>query len=100
MSLDQIPGGARVLLDANVILLAIRGRSKQCGFFLERCAAGAVDGQIPLHVLMEITHQLMIVEAKDLGLPPSSNPARKLSSTPDIFGRLRGYLEKIDGLLG
>ena len=44
MSLNDIPDGASVLLDANIVIYAKRGESVQCRRLLERCASGDVRG--------------------------------------------------------
>jgi len=44
MSLNDIPDGGSVLLDANIVIYAKRGESAQCRRLLERCASGDVHG--------------------------------------------------------
>ena len=44
MTLDDIPSGSTILIDANVLIYARRGMSGQCRRLLERCAAHEVIG--------------------------------------------------------
>ena len=44
MSLNDIPDGGSVLLDANIVIYAKRGESARCRRLLERCASGDVHG--------------------------------------------------------
>ena len=44
MSLETIPPGSRVLIDANILIYARRGMSEQCRGLLERCAQREVSG--------------------------------------------------------
>ncbi len=99
MNLDDIRNGARVFLDASVLIHGIRRSSAQCRGLLIRCASGSVEGVISTVVLAEVGHRRMMEEAKAKGLI-GSNPARALGTQPELVRQLSGYAEEIRDLLG
>jgi predicted nucleic acid-binding protein len=98
MNLDDIHNGSRVLIDANILIYALRGSSPQCRALLTRCDAGAVEGWITTSIVAEFSHRRMIQEAQALGLV-SSNPARSLAEKPSILRQLNRYQEEVRDLL-
>jgi predicted nucleic acid-binding protein len=98
-SLDCVPDGSRVLVDANILLYAAAGHSPQSLRFLHRCAEGALDGIVTTVILAEFTHRRTLQEAQALGLV-ASNPARALSERRELLGRLGGYSLEVRDLLG
>ena len=99
MSLDAIPAGARVLVDANILIYAKRGMSAQCRRFLERCAQRAISGVLTTIVVAEFCHRRMMQEAQSRGLS-GSNPAKALSQNPALVRQLTQYRQDIEDLLG
>lgn len=99
MRLAKIPDGARIFVDANIILYALAGQSDQCHAFLSRCASGQVEGWITTIVAAEICHRRMMMEARVRGLV-SSNPARELGRKPAATRKLFAYAEEVRALLG
>jgi predicted nucleic acid-binding protein len=81
MSLDAIPAGARVLIDANILIYAKRAISKQSRKLLERCAQQEVSGVLTTIVVAEFCHRRMMQEAQSRGLS-GSNPAKALAQNP------------------
>ena len=74
MSLDSIPAGSAVLLDANILIYARRGMSEQCRRLVARCATGEIHGAITTIAVAEFCHRRMMQEAQSLGLA-AANPA-------------------------
>ena len=99
MSLDAIPAGARVLVDANILIYAKRGMSAQCRRFLERCAQRAISGVLTTIVVAEFCHRRMMQEAQSRGLS-GSNPAKALSQNPALVRQLTQYRQDMEDLLG
>jgi predicted nucleic acid-binding protein len=85
MSLDDIPNGGAVLLDANVVIYAKRGNSAQCRRLLVRCTGGEVRGFMAVIAVAEFCHRRMMQEAQSLGLA-ASNPARALGQDRGVAG--------------
>jgi predicted nucleic acid-binding protein len=100
MNLDHIRGGEAVLVDANVIIYAIQRASGQCRRMLDRCATEEVRGILPLHILAEVMHRLMLAEAQDYHWVRTPNPARGLAQKPERIRALHRHATAIRDLLG
>jgi predicted nucleic acid-binding protein len=98
MSLDAIPAGTRVLIDANILIYARRGMSAQCRHLLERCAQREVSGALTTLVVAEFSHRRMMQEAQNRGLS-GSNPAKALAQNPALVRQLTQYSQEIEDLL-
>lgn len=98
MSLDAIPAGAWVLLDANIFIYARRAMSGQCRRLLERCAQRDVNGVLTTIVLAEFCHRRMVQEAQSQGLS-GSNPAKALAQNPTLVRQLNQYRQEVQDLL-
>lgn len=98
MSLDAIPAGARVLIDANILIYAKRAISKQSRKLLERCAQQEVIGVLTTIVVAEFCHRRMMQEAQSRGLS-GSNPAKALAQTPALVRQLAQYRQEVEDLL-
>ena len=99
MTIESIPAGSRCCIDANVLIYAERGHSKQAKALLARCAEAAIVGIIPLAALAEVCHRLMLIEARSTGKLAGSNPARKLAARPELVQSLHLYRTKLEDLL-
>jgi predicted nucleic acid-binding protein len=93
LTLDELPDGSDVFVDANIFVYHYTAASSSCQRFVDRCAAGTLRGVTSLHVLLEVAHRLMIVEAQQAGLVRGANPRQKLAGSPEIVRRLRRYEE-------
>lgn len=89
MNIDNLPSGARVAVDANIIIYHFTGTSKQCSFFLERARRGELAAYIPTHIALELLHRLMMLEAVADGHIQSGSPAKKMSSKPELVRSLQ-----------
>jgi len=98
MSLDAIPVGARVLIDANILVYAKRAMSAQCRRLLERCAQHEVTGVLTTVVVAEFCHRRMMQEAQSRGLT-GSNPAKALAQNPALVCQLTQYRQEVEDLL-
>jgi predicted nucleic acid-binding protein len=96
MQLDRVPDHHRVFVDATVCIYHFAGASLQCTRFLERCEHGTIAGVIGAHVLAEIAHRLMTVEAIRRGLVTSGNVATKLRAKPEAVRQLSLYQTNLD----
>ena len=99
MNLNDIVTDEPVLVDANILLYAIRNESPQCQRFLTRCALGEIIGILPMHVLSEIMHRLMIAEARENGWITGANPAKQLASKPERIRLLTRYEKHVRDIL-
>jgi predicted nucleic acid-binding protein len=63
MKLEDLPDGARVFVDANILIYHFSGISVECRAFLQRCEVKQVEAFTGVHILLEVTHRLMVLEA-------------------------------------
>src|SRR2546427_4403741 len=91
MKLEDLPSGARIFVDANILIYHFSGISLECRAFLQRCESRQVEAFTGVHILLEITHRLMVLEALQKGLITGGQPARKLKEQPEIIKSLRAY---------
>jgi len=97
--LSEVPTGARVLIDANIFIYHFTGVSEECTRFLERCERGEVLGITGVHLLLEVLHRLMMIEAVMEGWVSPGNVARKLKERPEVVRKLRRYQEQGEAIL-
>jgi predicted nucleic acid-binding protein len=95
MKLENLPRGARIFVDANILIYHFSGISLECRAFLQRCESRQVEAFTGVHILLEITHRLMVLEALQKGLITGGQPARKLKEQPEIIKGLREYNQSV-----
>jgi predicted nucleic acid-binding protein len=100
LGLVEVPAGARILIDANIFIYHFTGASGECTQFLERCERGEVVGVTGVHLLLEVLHRLMMIEAVVGGLVTPGDVARKLRERPEVVRRLHRYQEQVELILG
>jgi len=91
MTLSQIPDGEWVVIDTNILIYANQGQSADCLGFLRRCASGALQGIVPLPMVAELVHTLMLIEARENKWIGRQNPSRALAARPDLVRRVIRY---------
>ncbi len=99
MNLSQIPHGSRVLVDANILIYASQGVSRQCVDFVARCADGDYAAMVPANTLAEVAHNNMVEEARATGLVEGKNPVRSLERRPAVVKGLHLYENALQSLL-
>ncbi len=100
-SLQGIPSGADVFIDANIFVYALLRQSEDCRGLLLRCARQDVLGVTTLDTISEATHRLMCAEAMKLGIIARErrNPAVVLKRTPDAVAALHTYWSQTQAIL-
>jgi predicted nucleic acid-binding protein len=81
-TLKEIEAGAAVFIDANIFLYHYAGISEDCTEFLGRCASGELKGTTAAHLVAEVLHRAMIMEAMAKNLAPKSNATGRALSSP------------------
>lgn len=80
MTFDGIPAGVAVFLDANILVYHFTAHSQfgsACTRLLERIERQEVRGMTSAHVLADVAHRLMTIEAMNrLGWPATRLAAR------------------------
>lgn len=95
-TLEALPSGASVFVDATVFVYHFTGASAACKAFLARCAGGDIEARTSVVVLAEVTHRLMLGEAVSRGLVAGPNVLRKVRAQPEIVRQLVAYNEQVD----
>jgi len=95
MKLEDLPSGARIFVDANVLIYHFAGISLECRAFLQRCESRQIEAFTGVHILLEITHRLMVLEALQKELITGGQPARKLKEHPEIIKSLHEYNQSV-----
>lgn len=96
--LDSIPDGACIFTDANIFIYWLLSQSGQCSNLITRCTSEGVLGATSFAVVNEVTHRLMILEARNMGLIAAAN-VRTLERNPRIISALDGYWATVEILL-
>ena len=91
MTLDEIPSGLKVFVDATIFVYHFSGTSPACRRFLERCESGQLKAVTSAAALVEVSHRLMMMEAVSRGLVSPGNVAKKLRKKPGVVKKLYTY---------
>jgi len=91
VNLADIRPGTWVAIDTNILVYANQRRSPECIDFLKRCAEGSLQGVVPMPMVAELVHALMLIEARENNWIERANPARALAERPDLVRRLIRY---------
>ncbi len=100
MKLSEIRTGELVVIDTNILVYANQQKSRECAQLLNRCARGEVEGIVPMPMVAETMHTLMLIEARENGWIDRSNPSRTLSERPELVQRLTIYEKQVHQFLG
>ena len=95
MQLEDVPDGEQIFVDANILIYHFSGISSACRTFLQRCESMQVEAFTGVHILLEVAHRLMMLEALHKGLIAGGQLARKLKEQPEIVKSLREYNRSI-----
>jgi predicted nucleic acid-binding protein len=95
MQLEDVPDGEQIFVDANILIYHFSGISSACRTFLQRCESRQVEAFTGVHILLEVAHRLMMLEALHKGLISGGQLARKLKEQPEIVKSLREYNRSI-----
>jgi predicted nucleic acid-binding protein len=91
MNLDDVPQGERLFVDANIFIYHFSRVSLECRGFFARCESKQLEAFTGTHVVLEVAHRLMILEALHKGLISGGQPARKLKEKPEVVKALSDY---------
>ena len=102
MTFDDIPSGAVVFIDANCLVYAATSEPQygaSCQRLLEQVENRLLQGCTSAHVLGELSHRLMTIEAALTLGRPMTGIANWLRRNPAEVQRLSQYRLSIDDLL-
>jgi len=95
MNLADIKAGDWVVIDTNILVYANQQKCEECVRLLQRCALREVTGIVPMPMVAELIHTLMLIEARENGWIERSNPARALAEHPEQVRRLARYENQV-----
>jgi predicted nucleic acid-binding protein len=98
MDLNDLPNGASVFIDANIFVYHFTGLSQECRDLLERSERGEIVSVTGAHVILEVLHRLMAIEAVSKGLITPGQPAKKLKRNPKAIRALCDYNRCVDDI--
>jgi predicted nucleic acid-binding protein len=99
MTFTDAPAGAAVFVDANTFvyhLIADPAVGAACTALLDRIDNQDIEGVTSAHVLAEMAHKLMTLEAQQLFGWPASGLANRLKRHPNEVRRLAWHKRGID----
>lgn len=99
LPLTDLPAGQTVFIDANIFIYHFTGLSQECSSFLERCERGELWGVTAVHILLEVLHRLMMIEAVTKKLVTPGNVAKKLRTRPNVVKQLADYQTQTETIL-
>ena len=86
--LDELPSGAVVFLDANIVIAHFLQQSQSCTFFLERLWRQDILGVTSVLVLSEVRHGLLRAEVCATRHLPAQGAVRFLREHPEVITTL------------
>jgi predicted nucleic acid-binding protein len=95
MKLEDVPAGTTIFVDANILIYHFSGLSLECQAFLQRCESRQVDAYTGAHIVLEVMHRLMMLEALQKGFITGGQPARRLKEHPEIVKGLQAYNQSV-----
>ena len=99
MILSEIPPGASVFIDANVFVYHFAPHPQlqaPCQKFLERILQGEISGVTSTHVLINVAHRLMTIEAMVAYGWPASGIAYRLQRHSTEVQKLTVYRQSVE----
>jgi len=100
MKLSEIRAGEWVVIDTNILVYTNQRQSRECLEFLGRCASGELRGVVPVPMVAELVHALMLIEARENNWIERANPSRALAERPDLVRRLSRYEAQVREFFG
>src|SRR4051812_42086475 len=102
MTLADVPAGATVFVDANVFVFALAGHAVHgaaCDAFLDRVENQEIFGVTSTHVLGEVVHRMMTIEASDRFGWPAQGIANRLRRYPTEVQQLVRPRQSLDEIV-
>lgn len=91
MRSNELPEGNVLFIDSNILIYHFSGVSDECSGLLERCERGELKGVTSTHILAEVLHRLMMIEAVEKKVASPGEIAKGLKTNPDGVRKLRDY---------
>jgi predicted nucleic acid-binding protein len=101
MTLADVAAGDSVFIDANTLIYHCTldpAHGPSCTDFLDRVGRGEVAGFVSTHVLAEVAHRLMVLEAAKALAKPQGSMVKYLKKHPAEIQRLTGFRQAVTDL--
>lgn len=102
MTLDQVPAGAPVFVDANILVYHFQphpGFGLMCQRLLERIERQDAAGYTSTHLLGELAHRLMVIAAGTLPGWGGGKVLNRLKQHPDVVKQLSVFQTAVESVL-
>lgn len=99
LTFREMAPGTRLYIDSNIFVYRSTMDSYECRYLIRRCAQKEVRAFTGTHVLLEVAHRLMMVEAVDIGLVTPGNVPSKLNRRPSLASQLHEYSDSVQFIL-
>lgn len=102
MRLDQLPSGASVLVDANILVFEFQPHptfGPICHRLLERIENQDLVGFTTAHLLAETAHRLMVIEAGNLPGWAASKVINRLKQQPRVMTQFTLFQTAVDAVM-
>lgn len=102
MTLDQVPAGARLFVDANILVYHFQphpGFGPTCHRLLERIERQDVEGLTSTNLLGELAHRLMVLEAGTLPGWSGGKVLNRLKQHPGVVKQLTLFQTAVESVL-
>ncbi len=102
MTFDDLAAGASVFVDANVLTYYFQPHpihGPACARLVERIEKGQLVGFTATHVLSELAHRLMSIEAISLLGWPAQGIGNRLRTNPAEVQKLVSFRQALDNVL-
>jgi predicted nucleic acid-binding protein len=102
MTLDQVPTGAHVFVDANILVYHFQphpGFGPMCQRLLERIERQDIEGSTSTNLLGELAHRLMVIEAGGLPGWAGGKVMNRLKQQPDVVKQLTLFQTAVEAVL-
>jgi predicted nucleic acid-binding protein len=102
MNLDQVPAGAQVFIDSNILVYHFQPHPRfgpMCHRLLERIERLDIEGFTSTTLLGEVAHRLMVIEAGALPGWKGGKALNRLKQQPSIVQQLTLFQTAVDAVL-
>jgi predicted nucleic acid-binding protein len=102
MTLDQVPAGAHVFVDSNILVYHFQPHpafGPMCHRLLERIERQDIEGYTSTNLLGELAHRLMVIEAGALPGWAGGKVLNRLKQQPDVVKQLARFQTAVDAVL-
>jgi predicted nucleic acid-binding protein len=102
MTLDQVPAGAHIFVDSNILVYHFQphpGFGLLCHRLLERIERQDIEGSTSTNLLGELAHRLMVIEAGALPGWTGGKVLNRLKQQPGVVKQLTLFQTAVESVL-